>query len=622
MRLPERLPELKGRWLAAYKALWFAMLAISLAALTAGQWREVSASTTLDRQVHGAGLRAGATDTELTFGPISPAARAAGIAPDSELLAVDGRPVSSEPTVANLGRIAEALDGRDGRAVALRLRAPDGTVREVRVVRGPGHIAAADREAPVSHSSMTAIAVGSWTLDALILMAGAILLFARRKSDPVAALLSLGLLSVPASEIAHLASDPVVRRTIRDGLDVVPMVCILLGMAVFPEGRFTPRWSLLIVPAIAAWGAVIVGWGDNAPTVLQLSVALPALLLTVASLAARYVRLPQGPQRQQLKWVMLGFAGFIVCGLLQAVLAVIDEAVTHNSTHLVLLVAINLLTAAQGLCLVGGLLISLLRHRLYDADAAISRSAAYAGLTVGLIAIFAGFETLLESLGEEWFGASAGAAAGAIAAALATLFLVPLHHKLSAWAEKRFQRDLSRLRAGLPQLLAEMRTSSDPKELADDALRLVMRGVHAIHGAILLTDGGRMTLVHAEGIGTDGLADRLAGELPANPSPGAIRADDPALPIRVPLVTPRGVTAGWLALGPHPDGSLYGKDDREALDEVAVPLARALDFAADRARREAAHESERRELADQVARLEQKLAEVIGLAVPPQAGTA
>ena len=66
MRLPERLPELKGRWLTAYKALWFAMLAISLAALTAGQWREVSASTTLDRQVHGAGLRAGATDTELT----------------------------------------------------------------------------------------------------------------------------------------------------------------------------------------------------------------------------------------------------------------------------------------------------------------------------------------------------------------------------------------------------------------------------------------------------------------------------------------------------------------------------------------------------------------------------
>ena len=40
MRLPERLPELKGRWLTAYKALWFAMLAISLTALTAGQWRE------------------------------------------------------------------------------------------------------------------------------------------------------------------------------------------------------------------------------------------------------------------------------------------------------------------------------------------------------------------------------------------------------------------------------------------------------------------------------------------------------------------------------------------------------------------------------------------------------
>lgn len=619
MRLPERLPELRGRWLTAYKALWFAMLALSLTALTAGQWREVSSSTDANRQVYAAGLRANPTDSGLTFGPISPAARAAGVEPGSVLLAVDGRTVPGPPTFTNFNRIARMLDGPNGQEIRLLLRAPDETVSEVRVVRGPQHLAAADREAPVSYRWRTAISVGSWTLDALTLMVGGILLFMRRKSDPVAALLSLGLLSVPASEIAHLVGDPAVRRTIRDGFDLIPMVCILLGMTSFPEGRFAPRWSLLIVPAILAWGAVIAIRGDSASTWLQLSVAMPALLLTVASLAARYVRLPQGPQRQQLKWVMLGFAAFVACGLLQAMLGIIDETVTDNWTHFALLVAINLLTAAQGLCLVGGLLISLLRHRLYDADAAISRSATYAGLTVGLIAIFAAFEALIKSLGEQWFGASAGVAAGAIAAGLATLFLVPLHNKLSAWTEKRFQRDLAQLRAGLPQLLAEMRNSSDPKELADDALRLVMRGVHASHGAILLTEGGRMTLAHAEGLPAEGLADRLAGDLPADPSPGAISAGDSILPMRVPLVAPSGVTAGWLALGPHPDGSLYGKDDREALDEVAVPLARALDFAADRARREAAHESERRDLADQVARLEQKLAEVIGLVPPPQA---
>src|SRR5690606_5205830 len=110
---------------------------------------------------------------------------------------------------------------------------------------------------------------------------------------------------------------------------------------------------------------------------------------------------PQGAQRQQLKWVMLGFAGFIVSGLLQAVLSIVESTVDGERTRFALLVAIHVLTAAQGLTLVGGFLVSLLRYRLYDADAAISRSALYAGLTVLLLAIFAASETLIQTLGQE-----------------------------------------------------------------------------------------------------------------------------------------------------------------------------------------------------------------------------
>jgi hypothetical protein len=313
---------------------------------------------------------------------------------------------------------------------------------------------------------------------------------------------------------------------------------------------------------------------------------------------------------------MLGFAGFIVCGLLQAVLAVIDEAVTQNSTHLVLLVAINLLTAAQGLCLVGGLLVSLLRHRLYDADAAISRSAVYAVLTVTLIGVFAASETLIQSLGQQWFGANAGVTGGAFAAALAALLLVPLHQRLSHWAEKRFQRDLAKLHAELPLLLAEVRNSNDPREFADNALSLVIRGVHARHGAILLAYDGRLALAHAEGVDTVGLADRLADELPDDPGPGVIRADDPVLPLRLPLVTRSGAHTGWIALGPHPDGSFYGKEDRKALEELARPLARAIELAIERARRDAAHDAERRTLTDRLAQLEQQLAQVVRVNPP------
>jgi hypothetical protein len=507
MRLPERLPELSGRGLVAYKVLWWLTLALSVAALTAGQWSHAASSSPI----------------ELT---------------------------------------AE-------------------------------------------------------TLDALIVLTGAVLLFWRRPSDPVAALLSLGLLAVPANDVARLVADPTLRSLLDNGLDAVPMVCILTAMTVFPAGRFRPHWTLLIVPAMVAWGAQMFH-GERLPTGVQLAMIMPAPVVAVASLICRYWRMEPGTQRQQVKWVMLGFAAFFACGLVESALVLVDEAATSEGTHLAVFVAANVLTVLEGACIVGGLLVSLLRYRLYDADAAISRSAVYAGLTVALFGLFAASETLIQTFSQKWLGGSNGAIGGALAAALAASLLVPLHHRLNDWAKKRFQRDLTRLKAKLPEVLVAIRDSSDPRELADDALRLAMRGVHASCGAILLADGARLTLAHAEGVDGAGLAERLAGELPAEPPRGAIRADDSELPLRLALVAPSGPVVGWLVLGPHPDGSGYGRDDRRALEELAPPLARALALSIERARRERERDAERRSLTERLAQLEQALAQVV--ASPRPAG--
>jgi hypothetical protein len=623
MRLPDRLPELKGRWLAAYKLLWWTMLVVGLVALTAGQWRHWQEASRIELPLYAAGLLPSQGASGLTFGPLGPAARTAGIMPGSVLLAIDGQAVPGAGASPDLRAIAQRLDGPGGKAITLRLRGPDGRVSDARIVRGPAHLAAADREAPATYRQRTLISIASATLDALIVMVGAIPLFRRRPSDPVAALLSLGLLAVPANDIAFLISDKALRTTLDNGLDVIPMACILLGMTVFPTGRFTPRWTLLIMPAIAAWALLLLLDGNEEPLMFQLAFVLPGLIVAVSSLTFRYLRMERGPTRQQVKWVMLGFAAFFACGMVQIVLTLIDAAVTDTWTHFAIMMAVNLLVALQGFCIVGGLLVSLLRYRLYDADAAISRSAVYTGLTVVFFAIFAASETLIQALGQEWFGARAGAAGSAVAAGMAALLLVPLHHRLSDWAKKRFQRDLTRLRADLPGVLVAIRDSDDPKALADGALRLAMHGVHASAGAILLIDDERLFVAHAEGIPSTGLAERLVEELPTAPSPGVLKADDPALPIRLPLVPAAGDAVGWLVLGPHPDGSLYGKDDRRALEELAAPLARAFSLAIERARREAGREAERRALVERLAQLEQALTQVAELnSRPREAGNA
>ena len=508
MRWPERLPELSGRWLAAYKALWCTILAVSLVAMTAGRWAHSRSSPTLE-------------------------------------LACE-------------------------------------------------------------------------TLDALIVLTGAMLLFWRRPNDPVAALLSLGFLAVPADDIALMTANPTLQRWVGGGLAAVPMVCILLGLTLFPGGRFHPRWTLLIFPAMVCWAIML--FSAEMSMLGTLALVLPGMMVTIGSLAWRYRGMTPGIQRQQVKWVMLGFAGFFACGMIELALIYLDGTVSGRGVHYVIFVASNLIAPLEGACIVGGLLVSLLRYRLYDADAAISRSAVYAGLTITLFGVFAASETLIQAFSQKWLGAGTGAVGGALAAAFAASLLVPLHHRLNDWAKSRFQGDLTRLRARLPEVLIAIRDSSSPNELAQDALKLAMRGVHASSGAILLVDRGRLMLAHAEGLPGEGLAERLADELPAEPARGAMRSDDPELALRVPLIAPEGTAVGWLALGPHPDGSHYGKDDRRTLEELASPLARAFSLAIERFHREKEREAERRSLVERLAQLEQALAQVVS--PPHEAGLA
>ena len=64
------------------------------------------------------------------------------------------------------------------------------------------------------------------------------------------------------------------------------------------------------------------------------------------------------------------------------------------------------------------------------------------------------------------------------------------------------------------------------------------------------------------------------------------------LPLRVPLrIGHRGEEVGALLLGTRPDGSLPGKDEQEALSEVADPIARAIHIVRMREQRERAPEA-------------------------------
>jgi hypothetical protein len=293
-------------------------------------------------------------------------------------------------------------------------------------------------------------------------------------------------------------------------------------------------------------------------------------------------------ERQQVKWATLGIAAALSLLVIAASLGFVQQTANSPAMAAFLSVSRNLIRVISIACLVGGLLISLLRYRLYDADTVLSRSAVYGALALAMIAVFAGTEKLVELLAEQYWGESVGVAAGAIAAGLAAAVIPLFHQRLQRWAERRFQGPLLALRDRLPEDLRDWRQTEDAADLAALALERVTGALHSQIGAVV-SNGADRPVLAAKGIEGAELTN-----------------SHDALPLRISLGQLPDGGEGYLLLGPRPDGSAPGKDERTTAQAIADPLARALTVAQRRHRHEQDLRGVLAGLTTRVARLEKR----------------
>jgi len=86
---------------------------------------------------------------------------------------------------------------------------------------------------------------------------------------------------------------------------------------------------------------------------------------------------------------------------------------------------------------------------------------------------------------------------------------------------------------------------------------------------------------------------------------------DPLLPYRVPLEAEGHGRVGWLLLGPRPDGSLFGKAERDAIGDIAEPVARAVQVALIREERETAYRRDIQSMKRRMQVVEERLARLL-----------
>ena len=271
------------------------------------------------------------------------------------------------------------------------------------------------------------------------------LLFWRKSHDWVVLLFALSCLTQvlegPYSPTRELALSHSFWLGPAQVLNTLGTSASLLLIALFPDGRFVPRWSGWLVIGFVVIHVLLLFIPTNTLVSFLLGTWLffgVAVLLVVAQIY-RYRRVSTPLQRQQTKWVVLSLALVILVAVgtgLPALFfpALLQPASLYNpALYLLDLCLIPLLAVGFG--------IALLRYRLWDIDRIINKALVY-GLLSGILgALYAGLIIGLESLaGSITRQSSANPLVLVISTlAIAALFQ-PLRRRIQTIIDRRFYR--------------------------------------------------------------------------------------------------------------------------------------------------------------------------------------
>ncbi|HEX8307958.1 MAG TPA: hypothetical protein VF645_06010 [Allosphingosinicella sp.] len=604
LRLPSRIPDFGPRGFFLFRIVWFAAFALAMIGPIAGTWQRFDEAGRNSGLVSGsrAGVALAEQDlTRIRF-PVGPAAASAGIRAGDDIVAIDTIPVSdvvampgSRAGAAGAGNETDRLlfndlmSGSEDREVSLTLRSSDGRTRELAIRTGEAHIERAARSIGLPPGLLSFIDLIHLATYPFLLIS-AWLLFRRKREDVVSSVVSLAILLTMATEqpsATFLALVLELPEGVHQALYDLANILLIGGILLFPHGRLSPR---ITIGLLAALPLLLFLEGDFYRAVLIAAMAASVLLFLWR------LRSASGDERQQLKWAVFGFSGYVFFVGVSITADILKAGASGLAQQLFLEVAAGFAFGLAFLLLQAGLLVALLRYRLYDAEVAISRSASFALIAVILAGIFAATMEGVKEVILRFFGRDAGSIAPIVGAALSTVMINPIYERVQGWAERRFQRKLVEMRRDLPDCLRDLRHFATLPELVEEILKRISSGVRSARLALVL-DG---TVAGSRGTGAAEVEAWLHRTALDPACSSGVETGDSFFPLRRPLSLDDGTCLGWILLGPHPDRSRLSTAELDALDELAAPIARAVRVVLARQAREA-------EVTDAIARQQRQI---------------
>ena len=565
---PLRLRTVPKRYVPFFRLLWFVCFVLAIGAVILGlvhairetyEVRPAFRELSLDYDLE--------TDGRIS---IKPEAR-----PHSKywLVAIDGEAV--DPYI-RIPQLAHRLRAAEGPVVNLQLTGDDGKSLQLEQKRRTTPM---DKDAAEARDFRFAARLTSGLLACSALLLCSFLLARRRPSDPVALLVAFAFAGLASTIDPPLAmwmayGWPLLYDVISSGW----FYLFLIALAVFPDGIFVPksyRWLIIVGVPLAIFVSL-----HEVDANLQALIALGSLFAVLTGQVVRYRRLEPGIERQQIKWAAFGFAaGLVLVTIAFILLPFLPEEA--NQPNFVLNLIVVLLFSLGMAILPLGLLVALTRFRLWEADTVITRSAAYAVVTLVVGVVWAVSSDLLKLVIEEVVGRESQAGATTAGAVIAAGIFSPTQSLVLGWTRKRFGGPLDRMRTASARMKKWALTET-PDEVATRTLAIIEDVMHPSASAIVLDTALSRELIAARNVSS---------------------ADDPELIENLALTDDEG-PVGTLLLGRRSDRNRYNRQQLEAIEELIPPLAEALRIARSHHSRESVMQQRLDEMAARLAQLE------------------
>jgi len=260
----------------------------------------------------------------------------------------------------------------------------------------------------------------------------------------------------------------------------------VLVLALFPDGRFVPRWTRWLLLCWALSGMVVLffpeaffGW----PVYNLVWRAEVVLLLIAQVYRSRTASSPL--QRQQTKWLLSGgsVAAIIIVGLIVPTLLFPSLGQAGSFYRLVITPAYLIISFTLPLSI--GL--AILRYRLYDIDLIIRRTLVYGTLTVLLVLIYFGLVIGLQSLVHLLTGTVSEQPLVIVASTLAIAGLFqPLRRRIKSMIDRRFYRRKYDAVKTLAAFSATLRNEVDLNRLSEQIVAVVEETMQPAHVSLWL----------------------------------------------------------------------------------------------------------------------------------------